>query len=169
MPFNLAETFRRQAALQPAHPAILGPREGDCIGYADLQGEIETLAERFNMAGIDSGMNIGLHYPSGRDYIRPVQEQLRQHHLTGVQPPPCHPCLCRHRALRIDDTRPKWASLADFLAPRHSHHRLPPPRNRQGISPTLRFGPQRNLCHYRAWTFVLGACVGWFYQAKTRC
>jgi len=69
MPFNLTETFRRQAALQPEHPAILGPREGDCTGYGALQGEIETLAERFNMAGIDSGMNIGLHYPSGRDYI----------------------------------------------------------------------------------------------------
>ncbi len=63
MPFNLAETFHQQVALQPRPPAILGPREGACIGYGALQGEIETLAERFNMAGIDSGMNMACTTP----------------------------------------------------------------------------------------------------------
>jgi long-chain acyl-CoA synthetase len=69
MPLNLAELFRRQATAQAKHPAILGPQEGSIASYAELQAEMETLAAQLRTAGIQPGMNIGLHYPGGQGYI----------------------------------------------------------------------------------------------------
>lgn len=69
MKLNLAEIFYQQAALQPEHPAILGPDEETCISYGMLQKEIQSLADELLAAGIRSGMNIGLHYPGGQAYI----------------------------------------------------------------------------------------------------
>ena len=69
MSFNLAEVFYQQANNQPHHPAILGPQDNAYITYAAFQHDIQELAKQLHLAGIQSGMNIGLHYPSGQDYI----------------------------------------------------------------------------------------------------
>ncbi len=69
MSLNLAEIFHQRANEQPYHPVILGPSEDACITYGDLQRDIRHLAEKLKTAGVDKGMNIGLHYPSGEDYI----------------------------------------------------------------------------------------------------
>lgn len=66
---NLVEAFRKTAATRPAHPAILGPRDDDTWSYADLAGHIDRTADRLRDAGIGAGDTVGLHYPSGREYI----------------------------------------------------------------------------------------------------
>ena len=69
MPLNLAEVFHRRADEQPDHPVVLGPLEDARTTYGDLQRDIRHLAATLKTAGLDKGMNIGLHYPSGADYI----------------------------------------------------------------------------------------------------
>lgn len=69
MSVNLAELFYQRAAAQPDHPIILGPQEGAHLTYRTFQQEVQRLAEQLHTAGISKGMNIGLHYPSGQDYI----------------------------------------------------------------------------------------------------
>ena len=69
MSLNLSKLFYQRAAIQPNHPVILGPHEETCITYGTFQRDIQHLAEQLRMAGIHSGMNIGLHYPSGQAYI----------------------------------------------------------------------------------------------------
>lgn len=68
MTLNLADLFCQQAAHQPSHPAILGPKS-EASTYADLLRRIQGIASQLRCAGIESGMNIGLHYPSGSEYI----------------------------------------------------------------------------------------------------
>ncbi len=69
MPVNLSELFYQRAAIQPDNPVILGPHEDNCITYGAFQRDIRQLAERLQVLGIQAGMNIGLHYPSGQAYI----------------------------------------------------------------------------------------------------
>lgn len=66
---NLAELFILRAAAQPDHPAILAQREGVDTTYGELVGEIQLVASRLRTMGVQPGMNIGLHYPGGKDYI----------------------------------------------------------------------------------------------------
>lgn len=66
---NLADIFFQQAELRPEHPAILGPHEDTTVSYGALRKEIQTLAAQLRTAGVDTGMNIGLHYPGGQAYI----------------------------------------------------------------------------------------------------
>lgn len=69
MSLNLAELFFQQAATQADHPIILGPHEQTCVTYGAFQRDIQHFAEQLRTAGIQKGMNIGLHYPSGQDYM----------------------------------------------------------------------------------------------------
>jgi long-chain acyl-CoA synthetase len=66
---SLAQDLFARAAAQPEHPAILGPRPASVETYAALATRIRTLAAALSDAGVQAGMNIGLHYPSGADYI----------------------------------------------------------------------------------------------------
>lgn len=69
MKLNLAECFFQKAEQQPHHPLILGPGAEDKISYAEFREEVRVLAKQLRDAGVNSGSNIGLHYPSGHDYI----------------------------------------------------------------------------------------------------
>lgn len=67
---NLAELFFQQAAQRPDHPLILGPRDDARIDYGEFAQSVRQLAEGLRAQGIKAGMNIGLHIPSGAEYIR---------------------------------------------------------------------------------------------------
>ncbi len=69
MKLNLAECFFQKAEQQPHHPLILGPGAEDKISYAEFRAEVQALAKHLKDAGVNSSSNIGLHYPSGRDYV----------------------------------------------------------------------------------------------------
>ena len=69
MKLNLAECFFQKAEQQPHHPLILGPNAEDKISYAEFCAEVQALAKQLKDAGVNSSSNIGLHYPSGRDYV----------------------------------------------------------------------------------------------------
>lgn len=69
MNVNLAECFFQIAQRQPNHPLILGQDLDDVTSYGDFQAEIERISARLRQAAIKPKDNIGLHYPSGRDYI----------------------------------------------------------------------------------------------------
>lgn len=69
MKLNLAECFFQKAEQQPHHPLILGPGAEDKINYAEFRAEVQALAKHLKDAGVNSSSNIGLHYPSGRDYV----------------------------------------------------------------------------------------------------
>lgn len=69
MSVNMDRLFQETARRQPTHPAILGPDENRRMTYAELDEAIETAAESLREAGLSAGDCVGLHYPSGRDYI----------------------------------------------------------------------------------------------------
>lgn len=69
MSTNLAERFYQRATLQPEHPLILGAQEDACITYGAFQHEVQQLAAQLQQAGLNQGMNIGLHVPNGQAYI----------------------------------------------------------------------------------------------------
>lgn len=69
MSLNLADLFFRQADEQPDQPVILGPRDHARITYGDFGRTIRHLAEILQSLGAGRGMNIGLHCPSGAEYI----------------------------------------------------------------------------------------------------
>ncbi len=69
MSFNLAKIFFQQADSQPEHPVILSSDKDEGISYRAFQCEIQQLASQLRNVGINAGMNVGLHYPSGKDYI----------------------------------------------------------------------------------------------------
>lgn len=66
---NLTDIFFLTAKRQPDHPAIIGPGIDDIYSYRLICEDIESIAERLKTAGIQPGNCIGLHYPSGREYI----------------------------------------------------------------------------------------------------
>ena len=69
MKLNLADAFFKKATEQPDHPLILGQDQADQVSYADFREIVEELAASLKQAGVREGQNIGLLYPSGRDYI----------------------------------------------------------------------------------------------------
>ncbi len=66
---NLVDHFFRTAERQPDHPAIVSPRTDRTDRYRDLADEIDRTAEKLAASGVTPGQCVGLHVPSGRDYI----------------------------------------------------------------------------------------------------
>lgn len=66
---NLADIFFETANAQPAHPAVIGPTDKDFFTYQELQNKVITASESLKKAGIKEHDTIGLHYPSGWEYI----------------------------------------------------------------------------------------------------
>ncbi|HKB06595.1 MAG TPA: class I adenylate-forming enzyme family protein [Gemmataceae bacterium] len=66
---NLHDVFLQTVRRQPTHPAILGPGPSDALSYAQLADTIEAAAERLAWAGVGERHCVGVHCPSGADYI----------------------------------------------------------------------------------------------------
>ncbi|MCG6156500.1 class I adenylate-forming enzyme family protein [Rubinisphaera margarita] len=66
---NLDDLFRQTAAEQPDCPAVLGPKDDQAMTYAQLDAVIDRRAEELRRSGLAPGECIGLHCPSGLDYI----------------------------------------------------------------------------------------------------
>jgi long-chain acyl-CoA synthetase len=66
---NLFDVFLETANRQPDHAAIIGSGQDDFYSYDLLLQKIESAALCLKEAGIRPGSCVGLHYPSGRDYI----------------------------------------------------------------------------------------------------
>lgn len=66
---NLVDHFLRTAKQQPDHPAIVSPRTGHTDSYRSLAAEVEETAQKLAAAGVAPGHCVGLHVPSGRDYV----------------------------------------------------------------------------------------------------
>lgn len=64
---NMDLAFRQRASAQSAAPAILTKRE--VLSYAELDQRIGDVAEALGKAGVVAGQTLGLHLPSGTDYI----------------------------------------------------------------------------------------------------
>ena len=69
MSLNLSDLFFRQADERPDQPVILGPPDDARITYGDFCRTIQHLAKTLQGFGVGKGMNIGLHCPSGTEYI----------------------------------------------------------------------------------------------------
>src|SRR5262245_52041420 len=65
---NLYDIFHQTARKQPGSPAILGPGAQD-LSYHDLDEAVRSAGERLGRAGVRTGDCVGLHCPSGADYI----------------------------------------------------------------------------------------------------
>ncbi len=66
---NMYRVLCDRVALQPDHPAIIGPDEGQRLSYAELKERIDGVAQRLRVHGVAEGQCVGLHYQSGVDYI----------------------------------------------------------------------------------------------------
>lgn len=66
---NLADVFFETVKRQPSHPAIIGSGKDSVSSYHSLSQEIDSAALRLKAAGIRPHNCVGLHYPSGREYI----------------------------------------------------------------------------------------------------
>jgi long-chain acyl-CoA synthetase len=66
---TLYDLFAATARRQPRHPALLGPGPQDELSYADLDREVCAVADRLKALGVGAGDYVGLHCPSGREYI----------------------------------------------------------------------------------------------------
>lgn len=66
---NLADCFFEKAAAQPHHPLILGQEAENKTSYGEFRDQVQALAKALKEAGVGSGDNLGLLYPSGHDYI----------------------------------------------------------------------------------------------------
>ncbi|HKB05050.1 MAG TPA: class I adenylate-forming enzyme family protein [Gemmataceae bacterium] len=66
---NLYDTFRATSRRQPDAPALLGPEPEDRLSYRQLAEAIDAAADRLHAAGLCPGDCVGLHCPSGADYI----------------------------------------------------------------------------------------------------
>ena len=64
---NLYDVFRDTARRQPDRPAILSATGG--LSYGGLNEVIEVSGEALRAAGLRPGCCVGLHLPSGVDYI----------------------------------------------------------------------------------------------------
>ncbi len=67
---NLIDLFEQRARRQPRSPAILGPKEDVILSYGELLQQVDETAGALAEAGVECGQCVGLHYPSGLDYIR---------------------------------------------------------------------------------------------------
>src|SRR5262245_10268518 len=66
---NLYDVFHETAHRQPTRPAVLGPGPADALSYSQLDHAIRTTGERLARSGVCAGHCVGLHCPSGADYI----------------------------------------------------------------------------------------------------
>ena len=66
---NMYRVFCDRVALQPDHPAIIGPGESQHLTYGELKERIDNIAQRLRAHGVAEGQCVGLHYQSGVDYI----------------------------------------------------------------------------------------------------
>ncbi len=69
MKLNLADKFFERALQHPDAPLIFGPEPNVAATYSEFAATVRVLAEKLIHAGVRQGDNIGLLYPSGRDYI----------------------------------------------------------------------------------------------------
>src|SRR5262249_61752538 len=69
MMFNLYDSFHATAKRQGDHPALLGPGDDDAWSYAALDEAIPNAAGCLEQAGGRARDCVGLHLPSGADYI----------------------------------------------------------------------------------------------------
>jgi len=67
---NLVELLDATAARQPEHAAIIGPADGEVLSYAQFRTWVDETAGLLADHGVRKGHCVGLHCPSGRDYIR---------------------------------------------------------------------------------------------------
>src|SRR5262245_31008913 len=63
---NMDAALRAVAAQQPEHPAIVAC---GAISYRELDQRIEEAALQLRQAGVVPGSTVGLHLPSGIEYI----------------------------------------------------------------------------------------------------
>lgn len=66
---NLIDIFCQTAERQPEHLAVIGPGNDNLYSYRKLYDDIVSTAGRLKAAGIQPGICIGLHCPSGYLYI----------------------------------------------------------------------------------------------------
>jgi long-chain acyl-CoA synthetase len=66
---NLYNLFHETAQRQPDHPAVFGPGPDMALCYGDLDETIRATSRRLGEAGVAPGDCVGLHYPSGTQYI----------------------------------------------------------------------------------------------------
>lgn len=69
MSINLYDLFHETACRQPDHLAILGPSADTALTYGELDRAIRETAQRLRQAGVRPGDCVGLHQPSGSQYI----------------------------------------------------------------------------------------------------
>ncbi|RNC67972.1 MAG: long-chain fatty acid--CoA ligase [Desulfuromonadales bacterium] len=67
--FNLIDIFLKIVEAQPEHTAVAGPGNDEELNYRQLAERIDALACELYDAGIRPGHCVGLHYPSGKNYI----------------------------------------------------------------------------------------------------
>jgi long-chain acyl-CoA synthetase len=66
---NLSDLLSQTARRQPDHPAVLGPGPEDRLCYRQLAEAIRVAGDRLRTLGVRPGDCVGLHLPSGTDYI----------------------------------------------------------------------------------------------------
>jgi long-chain acyl-CoA synthetase len=66
---NLYDVFHRTALGQAEHPAFLGPGPRAIMSYAALDEAIQNTSSCLARAGVGPGMCVGLHCPSGANYV----------------------------------------------------------------------------------------------------
>ena len=66
---NLVELLDATALRQPEHPAIIGPADTDALSYGEFKTEVDETAALLAHFGVQAGQCVGLHCPSGRNYI----------------------------------------------------------------------------------------------------
>jgi long-chain acyl-CoA synthetase len=66
---NLYQCWHETALRLPNQPAIVGPGEEAAISYRALDEAICRTSEMLTAVGVGPGSCVGLHYPSGREYI----------------------------------------------------------------------------------------------------
>jgi long-chain acyl-CoA synthetase len=116
---NMDDHFREMARRQPSHPAIFGPRPGDSMTYAQLDGAIEVASGKLQALGVKRGDCIGLHLPGSAQYIIwnygvwrcggcvvPIPAELAVEEKTEI---------CRQIALTWVISRRKNAGFADVF------------------------------------------------------
>src|SRR6516225_1133056 len=69
MAVNVDGIFRETVRRQAVKPAILGPDSGTGLSYAGLDEAIGAAANALAKAGLRPGGCVGLHLPSGANYI----------------------------------------------------------------------------------------------------
>jgi long-chain acyl-CoA synthetase len=119
---NLYDLFRQSVNRQPDAPAILGPDEQACISYRELDETIKATHDRLVQAGLPRSSCVGLHYPSGVDYITLTYALWRRGACVVPIPvelaPPEKEEICRGIALDFVITPTEKASFLDALRAR---------------------------------------------------